>query len=175
MGKLLGSCFHTLNDDKHLRKKLSQSLSVLEALERYVPDLRAWHIIDLCCGKSLTSALAVMRHPGCVATAVDLVPARRAPHYAEAGVDTIRYRVLDVMGKDALDSLHKWSLDEGGEWAGRRVAVLGMHLCGQLSEQAVALFRRTGQAGACILSPCCMPPMEMAPVSLQSLYRNKSG
>merc|ERR1711892_504605 len=94
--KMMGPNFHTLNDDKYLRKKLSQSLSVLEALENVVPNLQNWHVVDLCCGKSLTSALAVMRHPGCVATAVDRVPSSGIPHYAEAGLDSVRYQPLDV-------------------------------------------------------------------------------
>merc|ERR1712129_121220 len=95
------------------------------------------------------------------------------PHYAEAGLDSVRYQPLDVLAPDAIAKLHAWSLDEGGPWAGRPVAVLGMHLCGRLSEQAAALFSRCSQAGACALSPCCLPSMEDAPISLQSLYRNR--
>jgi len=116
-----------------------------------------------------------MRHSGCVATAVDRQPANLVPHYEEAGMDVVRYRQLDILSNDAVSVMHAWSLDRGGPWAERPVAVLGMHLCGRLSEQAVELFRCCNQARACVLSPCCLPHMHDAPVALQPLYRRRQG
>jgi len=76
---LLKPHFHALNNDVHCRKKLSQSLAVLEALERAVghDGLNGWHVVDICSGKSLTAALAALRHPGAVVTAVDRLPGKK--------------------------------------------------------------------------------------------------
>jgi len=126
-----------------------------------------FHVVDLCCGKSLTSALAALRHPGCLVTAVDRLPHRKLPHYAEAGLGgSVKYSRLDVLAPGFLPTLADMiaRID-------RPTAVLGMHLCGRLSEQAAMLFRRCERAALCVLSPCCLPPLEDAPVSLRPLYR----
>lgn len=164
---LLSPQFHTLNDDADLSKKLSQSLAVIEALERQVSDLNGWHVVDLCCGKSLTTSLIVQRHPYTVLTAVDRVPASHLPHYAEAGIDTVTYSQADVLGESFLEEL----MDRVAK-VRRPTAVLGMHLCGRLSERAIEAFRGCALIQVCVLSPCCLPHADDAPEALRPLYRN---
>eukprot|EP00929_Paragymnodinium_shiwhaense_P040057 TRINITY_DN20942_c0_g1_i1.p1 TRINITY_DN20942_c0_g1~~TRINITY_DN20942_c0_g1_i1.p1 ORF type:complete len:306 (-),score=82.42 TRINITY_DN20942_c0_g1_i1:13-930(-) len=167
--RLMEPAFHTLNEDFALRKKLSQSLALLTALEREVPDLRSWHIVDLCCGKSLTSVLAALKHPGCYCTAVDRVPDERMPHYAEGGLgDFVRYMNMDVLAASAVPSL-KDAVDTVGS-PPRPAAILGMHLCGRLSEQAAKLFVASPSAALCLLAPCCMPALKDAPDSVRPFY-----
>ncbi|CAK0874716.1 unnamed protein product [Prorocentrum cordatum] len=163
---LLHPHFHPLNDDEKLRKKLTQSLGVLQALEQLVPDLDGWHVIDLCSGKSLTSTLVALQHPTVTVTAVDRLSQAHLPHWTEAGLDNALYKRLDVMAEDFMDQLANTVAASG-----RPVAVLGMHLCGSLSERAVEVFQTMPLVRACILSPCCLPPLHKAPPSVAPLYR----
>ena len=59
-----------------------------------------------------------------------------------------------------------------GETAGPGVGVL--HFPAK-AKRVVQLFSCCGQAGACVLSPCCLPPMDKAPVPLQPRYRRRQG
>eukprot|EP00927_Polykrikos_kofoidii_P043938 TRINITY_DN38043_c0_g2_i1.p1 TRINITY_DN38043_c0_g2~~TRINITY_DN38043_c0_g2_i1.p1 ORF type:complete len:545 (-),score=86.54 TRINITY_DN38043_c0_g2_i1:38-1570(-) len=164
---LLQPHFHALNDDRSFSKKLSQSLALLRALEQVVADLSRWHVVDLCCGKSLTSALAVLRHKGCMATAVDRAAAFRLPHYEEAGLGkAVQYIEMDLLKKGALIEL-----EEVVASVGKPTAVLGMHLCGPLSEIAAELFVNCPLAAVCVLTPCCLPARSKAPRELLTLYR----
>ena len=40
---------------------------------------------------------------------------------------------------------------------GRTAVLVGMHLCGNLSERAIEFFRKIPNIHAAILSPCCLP------------------
>lgn len=166
VASLLQPHFHTLNNDEKCRKKLSQSLAVLGALERAVPDLASWHIVDLCCGKSLTSSLAALQHPESVVTAVDRLARSHLPHFDEAGITNVRYLRLNVLADSFVSDLA-----HAIRAVARPTVVLGMHLCGRLSERAIEVFRCTDLVRVCILSPCCLPHLDDAPPSLVPLYR----
>jgi len=155
---LLESRYHQVNDHRHVRKELSESLALLEALAAAVPDFGAhWHVVDLCCGRSLTSGLAALEHPGLAITAVDRLEPKFLPHFGAMGV---RYVQLDVLAEWFPDELARLVAQ-----AGRPVAVLGMHLCGALSLRAIEAFAHLGSAAvgagadnrALVLSPCCLP------------------
>eukprot|EP00445_Apocalathium_hangoei_P067553 CAMPEP_0204136068 /NCGR_PEP_ID=MMETSP0361-20130328/16617_1 /ASSEMBLY_ACC=CAM_ASM_000343 /TAXON_ID=268821 /ORGANISM="Scrippsiella Hangoei, Strain SHTV-5" /LENGTH=544 /DNA_ID=CAMNT_0051089529 /DNA_START=212 /DNA_END=1843 /DNA_ORIENTATION=+ len=161
--------FHPLNDGKKLSKKISQSMAMLEALEGSVGSLADWHIVDLCCGKALTSTLAALRHPGVRVTAVDRLSRRKQPHFAEVGLASVEYARLDVLADDFIENIVQTI-----EKVGRPTAVLGMHLCGRLSERAIELFQAVPVAQRCVLSPCCLPHAKDAPPALAPLYRSNA-
>lgn len=54
---------------------------------------------------------------------------------------------------------------------GRTTAMVGLHLCGNLSVRAVELFEELESIRICILVPCCLPHLRDAPNSLKHLYR----
>ncbi|CAE8677399.1 unnamed protein product [Polarella glacialis] len=172
--RLLQPELHTLNDQKRMNKELSESLSVVEAFERLAiageADARSWHVVDLCCGKSLTAALLALRHPALLVTSVDRLSGVAMPHYAEADVKGIRYQQLDVLSPDFVNEIQRLSSSAGD----RQLALLGMHLCGRLSECAVEAFARVENAQICVLSPCCLPSLEDAPIELKHLYGARS-
>lgn len=80
--------FHVFHKARGFHKELSESLCVLDEIERWRPEVLAepqdWHVLDLCCGKSLTSLLLAARAPKLKISAVDWVKPDQLPHYAEA-------------------------------------------------------------------------------------------
>merc|ERR1712154_466789 len=103
----------------------------------------------------MTAALLAFRHPGLRVTTVDRVELRAQPHFAEAGVDRVQYRQLDVLDEVFVPEMQALAKDAMAD--GRPSAVLGMHLCGRLSERAIEAFYDVCDIRACILAPCCLP------------------
>mmetsp|Transcript_90726 Transcript_90726/g.142466 ORF Transcript_90726/g.142466 Transcript_90726/m.142466 type:complete len:419 (-) Transcript_90726:87-1343(-) len=150
---LEGPQYHQFNDMKKIRKELSESLAVLEALESDLPNFGAdWHIVDLCCGKALTGLLASIRHPGVSVSLVDRLEPRFVPHVSVGEQNGLKYSQLDVMDDFFIANL-ECLLRE----AARPTALLGMHLCGKLSWRAIEAFQQIQSVHAVVLSPCCLP------------------
>lgn len=138
---------------------------MVQAVERCVPELDGWHVVDLCCGKSLNTALLALRHPGLLVTAVDRCRPSLLPHYAEAGIDRVEYWQQDVLAANFVEELvHRLVL------VARPTVILGMHLCGLLSERAISAFQGSENARVCVLSPCCLPNLADAPRHLLPVY-----
>mmetsp|Transcript_28866 Transcript_28866/g.96023 ORF Transcript_28866/g.96023 Transcript_28866/m.96023 type:complete len:429 (+) Transcript_28866:147-1433(+) len=172
---------HQLTEDRQIRKELSESGALLEALTASVPELDGgWHIVDLCCGKSLTGSLAALRFPGLVVTAVDRLQPRFVTHLAalddsagagtDAGAAGMRYLCLDVLHTSFQEALERRVRE-----VGRPTAVLGMHLCGALSLRAIEAFGRLDLAHALALSPCCLPNKSDAASAPLWLFASKDG
>ena len=163
--------FHTFHKARSLHKELSESLAVLERLHEVCPEVqhaagKNWHVIDLCCGKSLTCALAASRLPELAISAVDHAGPEGLPHYEWAGMTNVLYLQQDVLVQNSTESLSQRIAR-----VGRPTAVIGIHLCGRLSERAIELFEAVEQVRTCILVPCCLPHLRQAPASLKHLYR----
>ncbi|CAJ1448815.1 unnamed protein product [Effrenium voratum] len=161
--------FHVFHKARGFHKELSESLCVLDEIERWKPEVLAegqdWHVLDLCCGKSLTSLLLAARAPKLQISAVDWVKPDQLPHYAEVGISSVEYVQQDILAKDGLSALEAQI-----RRIGRPTLVTGVHLCGTLSAQAVELFKQPS-VRACILVPCCLPHLRDAPQCLKHLYR----
>jgi len=56
---------------------------------------------------------------------------------------------------------------------GRTAILVGMHLCGNLSERAIELFQRIPLIKALILSPCCLPKLRRGVTDFDSFQRNE--
>ena len=154
-----------------MHKELSESLAVLEKLYEVCPGLlraegKDWHILDLCCGKSLTCALAASRYPELILSAVDQVAPDILPHYEWADMLNVQYLQQDVLAQNCTEVLGQRVAQ-----VHRPAAVIGIHLCGRLSERAVEVFEAVEQVRVCILVPCCLPHLREAPASLTHLYR----
>lgn len=150
---LLQPLYHQINHTRQIRKELSESLAVLRALERQVPAFGgSWHLIDLCCGRSVTAALASLRFPGLEISAVDWVEPRYLPHFNAVDGCGVHYVQLDVLGKDFMPELERLLVSSA-----RPAALLGMHLCGNLSLRAAEAFGRMPLVHSVVLSPCCLP------------------
>eukprot|EP00439_Symbiodinium_sp_Y106_P076064 s1070_g15.t1 len=68
---------------KRFHKELSESLALLNAARIFMAE--PWHALDLCCGKSLTSALLSLEEiPPEAITAVDLRSLEELPHHGQA-------------------------------------------------------------------------------------------
>lgn len=118
-----------------------------------------WHILDLCCGKSLTASVAALLLPGAVVTCVDRCPPSQLPHYPEAGLgDRVRYVQVDMLAQpaDGSDPFVEAVAAAHTEQKRPRLAVLGVHCCGALSTRAIDAH--TALKGDCLLLlPCCLP------------------
>lgn len=160
--------FHTFHKSRSFHKELSESLCILAEIEKACPSVLHdnWHLIDLCCGKSLTSAIVSSQAPNLSISAVDYVSPDGIPHYAAAGIRTVSYLQQDLLDNGALQVLRE-RIDE----VGYPTIVVGLHLCGNLSVFAVELFERLDTLRTCILVPCCLPHLRDAPNTLKHLYR----
>jgi len=138
---------------------------------------RQSHVVDLCCGKSLTSVLLSLDSNGQVITAIDWRDPCELPHHEEALVRhreheeaayadvPVTYLQHDVLADDFLHALAQRI-----ETVGRPTAILGMHLCGRLSLQAIDAFRQIDLVQSLVLTPCCLPHSSEAPEELQEIY-----
>jgi len=156
--ELIRPVYHRVSNCMHLRKEVTESMALIHAVKR-LKHLRnaedgSWrecHIVDLCCGSSITSALALQILPGCAVTACDISAPSRIPHYKEAGVsDRIDYLQHDICAQSFMDALRQRIKP------GRRIVVLGMHCCGELSIRAIEIFTQM-KAEVIFLMPCCLP------------------
>jgi hypothetical protein len=82
--------------------------------------------------------------------AIDKMDSALLPHFSIDG--GVRYIQMDVMAPEFVGSLARLVQADG-----RRTAILGMHLCGNLSLCAVEAFQSISLAEALVLSPCCLP------------------
>lgn len=97
--------YHQVHELKTMRKEFSESLAVVEAWALHggggeAVEQSRWRIVDLCCGKALTSTLLGLLRPHDVEIlAVDLIPARYAfTHHAYNNVFFVPE--TDIMSDD---------------------------------------------------------------------------
>lgn len=144
---LLRPEYHTWHShSKKFHKELSESVATVHHLMHSGFRTAAgaasvgWHAVDLCCGKSLTSALLSLDSDGPkTITAVDWRDPSGLPHHEEALARDrahakaayadvpVTYLQHDVLADDFLPILQQRIED-----VGRPTAILGMHLCGRL-------------------------------------------
>eukprot|EP00049_Salpingoeca_infusionum_P019554 m.362398 g.362398 ORF g.362398 m.362398 type:complete len:420 (+) comp20438_c0_seq1:138-1397(+) len=143
--------YHFLADKHHLRKEVTESMSIVEAIEAIMDTqlggCKRVQVVDLCAGKSLTSAIFGLKYPESSALAVDIMPLASSPHFE----GNVAYLEADIM-KDEFEATLKDCLDPE-----QPAILVGMHLCGQLSIRAIELFERIDRFTAIVLSPCCFP------------------
>jgi len=150
---LLHPRFHQINDARQIRKELTESVAILSALEAELPPFGCtYHVVDLCCGKSITAALLAMRYPGVTVSAIDKLEPRFVAHSNCDNKCGVHYSQLDVMSDHFVASL-EYSVQQ----IGRPTVLLGMHLCGNLSVRAIQAFEQIEAVSAVVLSPCCLP------------------
>jgi len=159
---LLQPRYHQLNTLRSIRKEISESYAVLDALDLardVLGEDGAWHAVDLCCGRSVTAAMLALQHPSVSVSTVDRLEPRFVPHFIapeehqrDGNCGLVKYSKLDVLGPTFLQDL-----DAVLQQANRPTALLGMHLCGFLSIRAVEAFAKLDCVRVVVLSPCCLP------------------
>lgn len=159
-----------------LRKEISESYAVLHAVQECCiglgilesstaegkngGDLRFENIflIDLCSGKGITTGLCGVLDPGRDSNnyylAIDKMLPHTIPHFLNG--DRIEYRRRDILVDAMFDEIGNIVQEQSVHY-GRTCILVGMHLCGLLSERAVDLFDRTPGIMGIVLSPCCLP------------------
>ncbi|CAE7540987.1 unnamed protein product [Symbiodinium natans] len=145
---LLRPEYHTWHSStKRFHKELSESLALLAAFATFasagssLDSWISWHALDLCCGKSLTSALLALEEaPPEAITAVDLRPPDGLPHHELALQRALQAQKgrayakvpVEYWRSDVLEDDFVSSLARRVEAIGRPTAILAMHLCGRL-------------------------------------------
>lgn len=158
-----------------LRKEISESYAVLHAVQACCKslgiisaarnannsdDIRLENIflIDLCSGKGITTGLCGVLDPGKESNnfylAIDKMLPHTIPHFLNS--ELIEYRCRDIMAESMYDEIAIIVREQTMQF-GRTCILVGMHLCGLLSERAIDLFDRTPEIRGVILSPCCLP------------------
>eukprot|EP00551_Chaetoceros_affinis_P009460 CAMPEP_0203670450 /NCGR_PEP_ID=MMETSP0090-20130426/6519_1 /ASSEMBLY_ACC=CAM_ASM_001088 /TAXON_ID=426623 /ORGANISM="Chaetoceros affinis, Strain CCMP159" /LENGTH=583 /DNA_ID=CAMNT_0050535311 /DNA_START=65 /DNA_END=1816 /DNA_ORIENTATION=- len=193
--KLCSVEYHGVNNMGKMRKEISESYSVLHAVQQCWIDLKDVKkeeekkdidaqiqiqtqlpsnttsisfenvfLIDLCSGKSLTTALSavLLERKNNKLLAVDKLPAHMVPHFLHDG--NTSYLSRDIMSKIFFDEL-KREVYRQCTVEGRIVILVGMHLCGKLSERAIEFFEKMPLISAIVLSPCCLPKFRKGKVS----------
>ncbi|KAL9179250.1 hypothetical protein ACHAXT_008540 [Thalassiosira profunda] len=170
--KLCGIEFHHV-ENMRLRKEISESYAILHAVQECCVslgvqkntemgnvDLQNIFLVDLCSGKGITTAIC-----GALADetsnnsflAVDKVLPHTVPHFLDS--DSIRYLCRDIMTEEIFAELAEIVRRQTHE--NKRTCILvGMHLCGLLSERAIDFFERIPDIRGLVLSPCCLPKKE---------------
>lgn len=144
-----GQSFHTLTGGSFsFRKELSETMGVLSLLEGRLHN--KVHLIDLLCGKSMTTAVAALKY-GCPVTAADKLFPNQLPHYESTQLN-VTYIQGDVFEKDFVDRLR-----ERISAVGLPAILLSIHCCGLLGMLAVDIFHRIDIVEYVVLVPCCLP------------------
>lgn len=177
--KLCGIEYHGVSNMHKLRKELSESYSILHAVQecwlkskernqvkvtlddKDPVSFEDIYLIDLCSGKSLTAALCAVlfpahsnNHNNNHVLAVDKLPSQKVPHFMQDA--NINYLTRDIMSPEFLKELEE-EVHHQSQVEGRTVILVGMHLCGNLSERAIEFFHKISLIEAIIISPCCLP------------------
>ena len=180
--RLRSRCYHLVHETSKLRKEVgtalpfnhsthppnppsdnannvhpnqfSESLAAIEGWAMHGggndDNTKQWRVVDLCSGRGLTAALlGVLRPHDVQVLAVDLLHRRFVPaHHAYGNV--VYQGETDITADTFARSLADFV-------AGGRGAILGMHLCGELSVRAIELFVQSRDVESLTLCPCCLP------------------
>lgn len=127
-------------------------------------------LIDLCSGRGLTTALGGALHDDYnndddensngrknsnnFFLSIDRMLAHTVPHFLQDG-ENRKYLSRDVMSETLFAELQEIVSEQLD--LGRTPILVGMHLCGVLSERAVEFFERITSIKGIVLSPCCLP------------------
>ena len=196
--ELMKPALHQLVRLKAVRKELSESLAVLEALDAFndissCHAIHSRHVIDLACGRGITATLAALRYPGSRVSAIDRLEPMLMPHWGGTDRCRVRYLQQDMLHASFVNRISELCraeelpteiatsagflteahvLEEIGISAAipsevatsctssnqlAHVALLGVHLCGELSLRAIAAFEQCEHVTTLVLSPCCLP------------------
>lgn len=161
-----------------LRKEISESYAVLHAVQECCKrlgistptsnaednlNLENIFMIDLCSGKAITTALCGALDDAKVGDsnnyflAIDRLMKHQIPHFlTDSSKSGVHYLCRDIMAEEMfaeIEDIVRYQSEEHG----RTCILVGMHLCGLLSERAIDLFDRTAGIKGIVLSPCCLP------------------
>ena len=170
--QICGIEYHGIGNKGKLRKEISESYSILHAVNECCakledpnsssPELHLENVflIDLCSGKSLTTALASLLFPNDICgknhfLAIDKLPVHLVPHCLHG--ENTAYLSRDIMGNAFFEELKQEIHRQTSQ--GKTAVLVGMHLCGNLSERAIELFHRIKAIKALVLCPCCLPKL----------------
>ncbi|KAL7498392.1 hypothetical protein ACHAWT_006226 [Skeletonema menzelii] len=137
-------------------------------------QLKNVFLIDLCSGRGLTTALGGALHDDYndgddddddddgnggnrsnnFFLSIDRMLPHTVPHFLQDGANR-KYLSRDVLSESLFAELQEIVSKQLGF---KRIPILvGMHLCGVLSERAVEFFERIPSIKGIVLSPCCLP------------------
>ena len=164
--KLCGIEYHHV-ENMRLRKEISESMGVLHAVANACSklgiagkggiSLRNVFMIDLCSGKGITTAICGAMNEDAsnnAFLAIDKMLPHTVPHFIHSN-KRLQYLCRDVMSEELCAELEGRGKEQVA--MGRVPILVGMHLCGLLSDQAIRFFERIPQLKAIVLSPCCLP------------------
>jgi hypothetical protein len=162
--------YHSLLETRQLRKEVSESWAVLAAVHELLSELRLDPsevvLFDLCSGKGLTAVCLALEFPRTNVVAVDIISDKCLPHTVD--LTNLRYAEADLFTCAPLLQAELTAKRQAGGKAGLEQSqaqrqqgltgiLVGSHLCGRLSVQAVELFQTLPEVAALVLSPCCWP------------------
>jgi len=156
-----------------LRKEISESYGVLHAVHECCMALgisskannptkdgvdlgKNRCLIDLCSGKAITAALCGALdedESNNYFLAIDKMLPHTMPHFLNT--NKIQYLCRDIMAKEMFAEMK--DIVEYQTLQGRTCILVGMHLCGLLSERAIDFFDQIIGLRGLVLSPCCLP------------------
>ncbi|KAL3789727.1 hypothetical protein HJC23_006720 [Cyclotella cryptica] len=161
--------FHA-TENMSLRKEISESYAVIEAVQKCCAklsnlpeqvggtfELRNIFLIDLCSGKGITSALGAALYPERnFFLSIDKMLPHTVPHHFFNDEQHVSYISRDILCEEVFHELEKL-VHQQTYVEGRTAILVGMHLCGVLSERAIDFFERISAIRGIVLSPCCLP------------------
>ena len=143
-------------------------------------------VVDLCCGKGFFSLLLALEYPWLPIVLVDSNPSIKMEHVA--AIHNLAFLRADISRHEFIGELEEAveacvlkaavrdSRKHGDAEAAsvisppsqKRVATVGMHLCGPLSPRAIDIFAAAPIFDLLLLVPCCLDARTDLPLKLQA-------
>jgi hypothetical protein len=157
-----------LFDHKKLKKEMTEAWGVFELLSAELAKLAPppgakFVMFDVCSGRGFLSVLLSRKFPDATVYMIDNDKDMNVNHVKS--LENVRISHADIMCDDGAP-FREWLRDELETWKGvdgqRPVfcVMLGVHLCGMLSERFVRAFNELVSlqlSHLSMLSPCCIP------------------
>ena len=144
--------YHSILNMRSLQKEVSESWALVSSVRDVFKELNIDPseaiVFDLCSGKGLTAACLALEFPTAQVVALDIISSRHLPHTSD--LPNMRYVQADLFTSAEIievamnggTKIDRTSSASDNQLPPRRYGILvGSHLCGRLSTQAVKLFQ----------------------------------
>eukprot|EP01119_Soliformovum_irregulare_P021194 TRINITY_DN7009_c0_g1_i1.p1 TRINITY_DN7009_c0_g1~~TRINITY_DN7009_c0_g1_i1.p1 ORF type:complete len:298 (-),score=59.22 TRINITY_DN7009_c0_g1_i1:3-896(-) len=145
--------FYSILNHKQLKKEMTESYSIYRQVKKLIKQIgdqtskKEIVLFDVCSGKGFSSILLSFRFPNARIHMIDSCKVMNVSHLKS--MPNVTLDIADIFAP----SFEGWVKER---CEGKLGIFLGTHLCGNLSERFITVFRSVPDLRGMILAPCCL-------------------